>query len=93
MMTREQIHAALKAAGAKLPRPARFMSRSELEGMYRERFGADPDGAPERMPVLRFADSGWCAALGRGYSRGLYRPRTRREYEALRPYAAGRGGK
>lgn len=36
---------------------------------------------------LRFLDSGWCSALNRGYSRGLYRPKSREEYLALKPYA------
>lgn len=36
---------------------------------------------------LRFLDSGWCSALNRGYSRGFYRPKSRAEYLALKPYA------
>lgn len=45
--------------------------------------GSDP--AP--IPVLHFRSSGWCEALKRSYFKGKYRPKTRREYEALKPYA------
>ena len=38
--------------------------------------------------LLRFTESGWCPALNRCYTRGLYRPATFAEYEALKPYAA-----
>lgn len=41
----------------------------------------------ERLPMLRFQCGGWCDALGRSYERGLYRPKDRREYLALRQYA------
>ena len=37
--------------------------------------------------LLRFIESGWCPALNRSYSRGLYRPKSFAEYMALKPYA------
>lgn len=40
------------------------------------------------IPLLKFDESGWCTALDRAYSRGLYRPASREEYIALRKYAA-----
>ena len=42
----------------------------------------------ETIHLLRFVESGWCPALGRSYSRGLYRPKTFAEYEALKTFAA-----
>lgn len=58
---------------------------------------AAPEIEPEEIPeppkaeeprLLRFDESGWCPALGRSYTRGLYRPATPAEYEALKPFAA-----
>lgn len=40
------------------------------------------------IPLLRFDESGWCSALDRAYSRGLYRPKDAGEYIALKKYAA-----
>ena len=40
------------------------------------------------IPLLRFDESGWCSALNRAYSRGLYRPKDADEYIALKKYAA-----
>lgn len=40
------------------------------------------------IPLLRFDESGWCSALDRAYSRGLYRPKNADEYIALKRYAA-----
>lgn len=53
----------------------------------------DAEAAPESakdetIHLLRFIESGWCPALGRSYTRGLYRPKTFAEYEALKPFAA-----
>ena len=39
------------------------------------------------IPLLRFIESGWCPALKRSYTRGLYRPKSFAEYRALKPYA------
>ena len=47
-----------------------------------------PQPPPPEIHLLRFADSGWCEALGRSYTRGLYRPANAAEYLALKPYAA-----
>jgi len=41
----------------------------------------------ETIHLLRFTESGWCPALNRSYTRGLYRPATFAEYEALKPFA------
>ena len=45
-----------------------------------------PDRAVH-IPLLRFIESGWCPALKQSYTRGLYRPKSFAEYEALKPYA------
>ena len=98
-MTKHEIYEALKADGAKLPRAEQFMGLDDLRATYTERFGRSPDdevieAAPAPKPaldeirLLRFIESGWCPALGRSYTRGLYRPATADEYEALKPFAA-----
>ena len=48
---------------------------------------AAPKSAP-LPPLLRFAGGGWCEALRESYAPGYFQPRDRREYEALRPFAA-----
>lgn len=49
---------------------------------------ADPvKEEPKKFPVLRFPGSGWCNEIGYSYTKGLYRPKSAREYEALRKYA------
>lgn len=48
----------------------------------------DEPAFEERIPMLKFAESGWCEELKRSYFRGLYRPRTSEEYRALRKYAS-----
>lgn len=48
------------------------------------------DEGPAReavVPALRFGGGGWCPELGRSYERGVYRPKSMAEYEALRKYA------
>ena len=102
-MNKHEIYEALKADGAKLPRAERFMSLAELKAIYDERFGVSPDAPAKQEPktepeapkpvedraihLLRFSESGWCPELNRSYTRGVYRPKTLAEYEALKPYA------
>ena len=101
-MTKHEIYEALKADGAKLPKAERFMSVDDLKAIYTERFGVSPDepaksvpahrppsppSPPVPIPLLRFIESGWCPALKRSYTRGLYRPKSFAEYQALKPYA------
>ena len=101
-MNKHEIYEALKADGAKLPKAERFMSADDLKAIYTERFGHFPEEQPVlhaepakcdrpaevKQHLLRFIESGWCPALGRSYTRGLYRPKTPAEYEALKPFAA-----
>ncbi len=99
-MTKHEIYEALKSDGAKLPKAERFMSLADLKEIYEERFGIGcridtketiPESAENReteVRLLRFDESGWCPALCCSYSRGLYRPKTVAEYEALKPFAA-----
>lgn len=37
--------------------------------------------------TLVFEESGWCEALKRSYMQGPYEPKSREEYEALKPFA------
>lgn len=37
--------------------------------------------------TLVFEESGWCEALKRSYMLGAYEPKSREEYEALKPFA------
>ena len=101
-MTKHEIYETLKADGAKLQKAERFMSLADLKEMYEERFGigcrieaqeitvpANTSGdGDKKVRLLRFDESGWCPALCRSYSRGLYRPKNLSEYEALKPFAA-----
>lgn len=102
MLTKQELYDALKDDGARLQRAVNFITREELVEMYKERFGIDPDansGETQNeeqeettydvaIPLLRFDESGWCSALDRAYSRGLYRPKDADEYIALKKYAA-----
>lgn len=38
-------------------------------------------------PTLVFSKSGWCEALHKSYRQGVYRPKSKDEYEALAPFA------
>lgn len=59
---------------------------AEAKAKAAEKKKADP--APARFPLLHFRNSGWCEALQRSYFRGNYRPVSKEEYEALKPFAA-----
>ncbi len=43
----------------------------------------------EKLPALRFEESGWCEKLKKSYMRGIYQPATREEFEALKGFASG----
>lgn len=45
-------------------------------------------GADVTIPLLRFAEDGWCTPLNKPYCKGLYRPQSADEYLALSKYAA-----
>lgn len=99
-MTKHEIYEALKNDGAKLSKAERFMSLAELKDLYAERFGKDvtitqepakepaKPAAKDEICLLRFSEAGWCEALHRSYSRGLYRPKNKFEFNALLPFAA-----
>jgi hypothetical protein len=36
---------------------------------------------------LIFEQSGWCEDLKRGYRKGAYLPKSKKEYDALKPFA------
>ena len=42
---------------------------------------------PAVIPLLKFAEDGWCSPLDKPYSKGLYRPTSAEEYRALKKYA------
>lgn len=49
-----------------------------------------PEGPKEKVPakmVLEFATSGWCEELKMSYRKGVYHPKSKKEYEALKKYA------
>lgn len=101
-MNKTELYEILKNDGAKIPRAVNFMSREELLEMYIERFGVNPDatnkenpqeqeqqgGADVMIPLLKFAEDGWCTPLNKPYCKGLYRPQSADEYLALCKYAA-----
>jgi hypothetical protein len=40
------------------------------------------------IPLLKFAEDGWCTPLNKPYCKGLYRPVSAEEYRALKKYAS-----
>ena len=50
-------------------------------------FPAENPQGEVKIPLLKFADSGWCNELNKAYSSGLYRPASVEEYTALKGYA------
>lgn len=42
----------------------------------------------KEIPLLEFAEDGWCTPLNKPYCKGLYRPESVKEYESLKKYAA-----
>jgi hypothetical protein len=48
----------------------------------------NPEEPQKVVSLLKFDESGWCTALNKAYSRGLYRPASYEEYLALKKYAA-----
>ena len=53
-----------------------------------EDISCENEKTEKTIPLLKFDESGWCSALDRAYSRGLYRPKNADEYIALKKYAA-----
>ena len=50
----------------------------------------DKDDASKKVPpkrVLEFATSGWCEELKMSYRKGVFHPKSEKEYEALKKYA------
>jgi hypothetical protein len=91
MLNKNELYDILKNDGARLPRAVNFMSREELIEMYSDRFGINPDTHEEQtavIPLLKFAEDGWCSPLDRPYNAGLYRPKSLEEYRALKKYAS-----
>lgn len=43
---------------------------------------------PAVIPLLKFAEDGWCTPLNKPYCKGLYRPVSAEEYRALKKYAS-----
>lgn len=39
------------------------------------------------FPTLTFKQSGWCEALGHGYRKGVYAPKSKQEFDALKEFA------
>jgi len=53
-----------------------------------------PDAIEEKIEeviikTLKFAASGWCNKLKQSYKQGLYQPKDKAEYEALKSFAEG----
>jgi len=49
-----------------------------------EEFLAAKDAEPECAMALIFSCSGWCEKLKRSYRQGVYHPKTKEEFEALK---------
>lgn len=68
--------------------PEKTTAKKETKAKIPETKKNETDPAPARFPLLHFCNSGWCEALQRSYYQGDYRPATKEEYEALKPFAA-----
>lgn len=78
----------LKALLAATPEPGASSAGNAGNAGSGEVPPADPvKEKSKKFPVLRFPGSGWCNEIGFSYTKGLFRPKTAREYEALRKYA------
>ncbi len=102
-MTKQELYAALKDAGADVP-DYRHTTREQMEALYAEwqarQAGQAADAVqmpapvtqaqPEgNPPMMFFTHSGWCEELQCSYFMGYYRPASWREYNALKPFAQG----
>ena len=56
------------------------LSKEEIERRESEAKAND-------FPTLEFSGFGWCEELKKSYSRGLYKPKSKEEYEALKPFS------
>jgi hypothetical protein len=101
-MTKQELWDELKARGVKLDRGAQFYTAEALQEMYNatmipaaDEYGStqdntqdnSQDNSSEGFCALEFSGCGWCPELGKSYSKGVYIPADRAEYEALKKYA------
>jgi hypothetical protein len=93
-MTKQELWDELKARGVKLDRGAQFYTAEALQEMYNatmipaaDEYGSTQDNSSEGFCALEFSGCGWCPELGKSYSKGVYIPADRAEYEALKKYA------
>lgn len=97
-MTKQELWDELKARGVKLDRGAQFYTAEALQEMYNatmipaaDEYGSTQDNTQdngaEGFFALEFSGCGWCPELGKSYSKGVYIPADRAEYEALKKYA------
>lgn len=94
-MTKQQLYDSIIRSGIQLaPIEAyTFKQLAEIAAPYHKSKAAPPPDPPKterdpnKIPVLFFPGSGWCAELGISYTQGYYTARSRREYEILQKYA------
>ena len=95
-MTKQQLYDSIVRSGIQLaPIDAyTFKQLAEIAAPYHKSKAAPPEPPkvaaapdPDKVPVLFFPASGWCAELGISYTQGYYTARSRREYDILKKYA------
>ena len=93
-MTKQQLYDSIIRSGIQLaPIEAyTFKQLAEIAAPYHKTKAPPPDPPktepdPNKIPVLFFPGSGWCAELGISYTQGYYTARSRREYDILKKYA------
>ena len=72
---------------------AEVLSRQEGESQPEPQTEAVERPEGENIGTLTFPSAGWCNELGRAYDAGIYKPRTRAEYDALFAYSVEGGAK
>ena len=66
--------------------PEEEIKKTESDTEYSSENDFKPD--VENIPYLIFNNSGWCEELKFSYFRGPYKPKSIKEYEALKKFSA-----
>ena len=95
-MTKQQLYDSIVRSGIQLAPidSYTFKQLAEIAAPYHKAKSAPPKAAEpaaapasDKIPLLFFPVSGWCAELGKSYTQGYYSARSRCEYDILRKYA------
>jgi len=63
------------------------LQKADVEAYLSAGVTPDTKTKSEYPLSMTFEASGWCEKLGKSYFRGVYKPTSKEEYEALKPFA------